>query len=165
MNGISFSADEKSKIYTDFYPKVNAYVRGKIADPHEAEDIVSSVFLRVYEKLDSYDPSRASLSTWIYTISHNTVVDYFRKRRVHTQYAEYMDADLHEIADDTAPDNELLEQLADALSALGQKERDLIVLHYYKGYTLKVIAEMMGMSYANAKVIHTKALANLRGRM
>lgn len=57
------------------------------------------------------------------------MVDYFRKRRVHTQYAEYTDADLHEIADDTAPDNELLEQLADALSALGQKERDLIVLH------------------------------------
>lgn len=165
MISVSFSSEEKSKIYTDFFPKVSAYVRGKIEDPHEAEDIVSSVFLRVYEKLDSFDPSRASLSTWIYTISHNTVVDYFRKRRIHTQYAEYMDADLNEIEDDSAPDNELLEQLADALSALGQKERDLIVLHYYKGYTLKVIAEMMSMSYANAKVIHTKALANLRERM
>lgn len=60
MNGISFSADEKSKIYTDFYPKVNVYVRGKIADPHEAEDIVSSVFLRVYEKLDSIPVCRGN---------------------------------------------------------------------------------------------------------
>lgn len=66
MNGISFSADEKSKIYTDFYPKVNVYVRGKIADPYEAEDIVSSVFLRVYEKLDSYDPSRAAFDPDLY---------------------------------------------------------------------------------------------------
>ena len=50
----------------------------------------------------------------------------------------------------------------DALLALKEKERDLIVLHYYTGYTLKTVAEVMGMSYINAKVIHKKALEGLR---
>lgn len=157
--------DADGRIYLEYRDKVAAYVRSKISNPHEAEDVVSSVFLRVYGRLDSYDPARASLSTWIYTITHNTVVDYYRGRRIHTEYAEYMDAEVDEIIDDTDVSEALLDRLADALSTLKEKERDVIVLHYYKGHTLKVIAEMMGMSYINAKVLHAKALSRLRELM
>ena len=48
------------------------------------------------------------------------------------------------------------------LLALKEKARDLIVLHYYTDHTLKEMAEMMGMSYINAKVVHKKALESLR---
>ena len=58
--------------------------------------------------------------------------------------------------------DDALDSLADALLALKEKARDLIVLHYYTGHTLKETAEMMGMSYINAKVIHKKALESLR---
>ncbi len=154
--------DAGSRIYLNYYGKVSAYVRKRVFDTDEAEDVVSSVFLRVYERFDSFDPARASLSTWIYTITHNAVVDYYRTRRIHTEYADYMDAELCELIDESDANDALLEQLADALEKLKEKERDLIVLHYYKEYTLKKIAEMMGMSYINAKVLHAKALARLR---
>ena len=58
--------------------------------------------------------------------------------------------------------DDALDSLADALLALKERARDLIVLHYYFGHTLKEVAEMMGMSYINAKVIHKKALESLR---
>jgi len=58
--------------------------------------------------------------------------------------------------------DDALDSLADALLALKERERVLIVLHYYTGHTLKEVAEMMGMSYINAKVIHKKALESLR---
>lgn len=161
----NFSDDEKSRVYSEYYDKVTAYVRGKIANPHEAEDMVSSVFLRVFERFDSYDPSRASLSTWIYTITHNAVADYYRSRKLYVEYADYMDGEIDEIIDGDDNEEALLDQLADALLILKERERDLIVLHYYKGYTLKRIADMMGMSYVNAKVIHAKALARMRAHM
>ena len=56
----------------------------------------------------------------------------------------------------------MLDTLADALMTLKTRERDLILLHYYKGLTLKEVAEKMGMSYINAKVIHKKALSGLK---
>lgn len=161
----AFEEDVKSRIYIDYYDKVTAYVRGKVSNPNEVEDVVSSVFLRVYSHFDGFDSSRASLSTWIYTITHNVVVDYYRTRRQHAEYLEYMDAELDEVEDESIANEALLDQLADALEELKEKERDLIVLHYYKGYTLKVIAEIMGMSYINAKVIHAKALTRLRELM
>ena len=149
------------QIYRDFYPKVRAYVRGKIQDPHEAEDLVSAVFLKVVQKLDSYDPARASLSTWVYTIARNTVTDHFRTRRTVVEFEDWM------VSDIPAPDlsDDALDTLADALLALKEKERDLIILHYYSGHTLKTVAEMMGMSYVNAKVIHKKALSRLQEEM
>ena len=146
------------QIYLQYHDKVQAYVRGKIQDPHDVEDLVSAVFMKIVQKLDSYDPEKASVSTWVYTITRNTVTDFFRTRRDMVGFEDYM-------ADETyssAMTDDTLELLADALLTLKEKERDLIVLHYFTGYTLKTVAEMMGMSYINAKVVHKKALAALR---
>ena len=146
------------QIYEEYHPKVHAYVRGKIQDPHEAEDLVSAVFLKVVQKLDSYDPAKASRSTWIYTITRNTVTDYFRTHRTMVAFEDWM-------VDEPAPfplADDALDGLADALLTLKEKERDLVILHYYQGYTLKAVAEKMSMSYINAKVIHKKALTSLR---
>lgn len=152
----------KDEIYLLYKDKVSAYVRNRISDTYAAEDIVSEVFMKVYQKLECYDESRASLSTWIYIITKNTVIDYYKKRK--TQLAFFDEITETESATDEAPAyEELLENLANALEKLGERERDLIILHYYKGYTLKRIAEIMGMSYINAKVIHSKALSALRG--
>lgn len=146
---------DAGQIYEEFQPKVRAYVRGKIHDPHDAEDLVSAVFMKVVQKLDSFDPAKASVSTWVYTITRNTVTDYFRTRRSMVAFEDYM-------VDETELTDDALDSLADALMSLKEKERDLIVLHYYSGHTLKTVAEMMGMSYINAKVIHKKALTSLQ---
>ena len=158
MSDAVFLRDE---IYVSYHEKVAAYVRTRITDQYAAEDVVSEVFLKVYQKLESYDESRASLSTWIYTITRNTVIDYYKKKKTLNVFADGI-TEAEEIPDEIPADDALLEDLANALEKLSERERDLIILHYYKGYTLKQIADMMGMSYINAKVIHAKALSALR---
>ena len=128
------------------------------------EDLVSAVFMKIVQKLDSYDPTKASVSTGVYTITCNTVTDHFRTQRTLVTLEDYMVNDQPTELTDDALDSlaDALDSLADALLALKEKARDLIVLHYYTGHTLKDTAEMMGMSYINAKVIHKKALESLR---
>lgn len=151
----------KDKIYLDYKEKVDAYVKNRIADSYAAEDVVSEVFVKVYQKLECYDESRASLSTWIYAITRNTVIDYYKKRKTQGLPLDEVAA-VAEMPDDVSAYEELLANLAKALEKLSERDRDLIILHYYKGYTLKRIAEMMEMSYINAKVVHAKALSVLR---
>ena len=146
------------QVYLQYQAKVRAYVRSKIQDPHDAEDLVSAVFIKVIRNLDSYDPTKASLSTWVYTITRNTVTDHLRTQRSTTVLDDCM---LDERSYSSLT-NDTLDILADALLSLKEKERDLIALHYYMGYPLKTVAETMGMSYINAKLVHKKALANLR---
>jgi len=146
-------------IYISYHDKVSAYIRGKLDNHHDAEDLVSQVFEKVYGKIHTFDESKASLSTWIYTITRNTVTDYYRTRRIHTSYDEVYELPAPE------KDRDMLDTLADALMILKERERDLILLHYYKGLTLKDVADKMGMSYINAKVIHKNALTCLRQAM
>lgn len=146
------------EIYLAYYDKVSAYIRGKVHNYHDAEDLTSQVFEKIYGKLHTFDESRASLSTWIYTITRNTVTDHFRGHRTLVEFADWMDyAEQPEDDADAA-----LEQLADGLCTLKEKECDLVLLHYYKGLTLKDVADQMGISYVYAKVLHKNALTGLR---
>lgn len=157
------------QIYTEYYDKVTFFVRRKIADTNEVEDFVQDIFLKIANNLDKYDPEKASLSTWVYTVANRMVVDYYRSRKVFDAIPEENGVEGH-FPDQLVNDQELdanlikeeqLQSLADALGQLKQKERDLIILHYYSNMTLKEVAMRMGMSYANAKVIHKKAIGKL----
>lgn len=154
------TAEQHEKIYNAFYGKVMGYIRARINRKAEAEDLCADVFEKVYTRIDQYDKGKSSLSTWIFTITRNTVIDHYRR----TKPTEELDENL---SDDTEIDenllqNESLEELADALKKLPQELTDLIVLRYYDNRPLTEVADMMGLSYGAVKLRHQKALAMLR---
>lgn len=153
------TTDRKTEIYNEYYQKVRNYILSKINSFHEAEDLCSNVFVKVYEKLDTYDESKSSISTWIFTITRNTLIDYYRKRKIHVELDENL---IVEEDDETILTEENLEIMADALESLDDRLKELILLHYYKEMTLKEIANKMDISYAYVKVLHQKALIKLK---
>lgn len=150
----------KTDIYRDYYHKIRGYIQSKVSDSELAEDLCADVFVKVYEKLDTYDESVASLSTWIFTIARNRLTDHYRTRRVMPEVPETYAAPIS-LEDDVCNASEL-ETLADALESLDERERDIVVFRYYSGMTLKEIAQKMNISYAYVKVLHNKALSELR---
>ena len=146
-------------IYREFYPKILRYVRSRISS-QEAEDLCSAIWLKIQKGLAGSDSRKASLSTWIFTITRNAVTDYFRTRRTEEELSEEIAAS--EDPADGMMEEEALEELAAALEKLPTRECDIIILHYYTGISLKEIAARMGMSYSNLKLIHGKALSLLR---
>ena len=147
-------------IYRDYHGKVFGYIRSKIDSAQDTEDLAADVFLKVFEKLDSFDESRASLSTWIYTITRNTLTDYYRTRKALAELPEALE-DSASVEDDLC-NADTLEILAKALESLGERERDIIILRFYSGKTLKGITAQMGISYAYGKVLQNKAFEKLR---
>ena len=150
---------EKTKIYEDYAIKVRNFILSKVNDFNLAEDLTSDVFVKVYSKLDSFNDKKASLSTWIFTITRHTLIDYYRTRKVNEELPEDLTYEEDE-EDICTPEN--LDTLKEGLKKLSNKERDLIVLHYYSKKTLKDIANKMNISYAYAKVLHAKALLKLK---
>lgn len=150
----------KDSIYTEYREKVMRYMLKKVQNPHDSEDLTSEVFLKVFKKLESFDESKASLSTWIYTVARNTVIDYYRTRRDTSELDENLTA--AENADTSLFRNETLEILANALEELDERSRNIVILHYYNGLTLKSIADSIGISYSHTKLLHNKALSELK---
>ena len=154
------SDTQKEAIYRDYYGKVFGYISSKINNQQDAEDIASDVFLKVCEKIDNFDESKASLSTWIYTIARNTLTDWFRTRKCYEEIPETQDNG-YSMEDDVC-NAETLELLATALEGLEERERDIIVLRFYSGKMLKEIAGNMGISYAYVKILQNKAFEKIK---
>ena len=151
---------QKEAIYRDYHGKVSGYIRSKINSPQDAEDITADVFLKVYEKLDTFDESKASLSTWIYTITRNTLTDYFRTRKVFAEITEIIEDDIS--VEEEVCNAEMLETLADALETLEERERDIIILRFFSGKTLRDISSQMSISYAYVKILQNNAFAKIK---
>ena len=148
------------QIYLDYRNKVMGYIRARIHSFADAEDLCSDVFEKIQRKLGDFDPAKASLNTWVFTITRNTVIDYFRRSKPNEELDE-------NLSDDTEVDEGLLQseslgELAGALQALPEEMRAIIVLRYYDGKPLTEIADIMGLSYGAVKLRHQSALAKLR---
>jgi len=158
--------DYKDRIYLDYKDRVYGYIIAKVANSHDAEDLLSCVFIKIYQKLDCYDSTKASLSTWIYTITHNEVCNFFRAKAKQRLVVDI--EDITELSDGAEPFIEILlkeeelEALAKALERLPERERDIIILRYYHGYTPAEVAELMKISYSNAKFLQHRAIGILK---
>lgn len=151
------------QVYTDYYAKVMGYISARIRNWADAENLCSDVFMKIQEKLDSYDDSKASVSTWVFTITRNTLIDHYRRKKPTEELDENLSDDSE--VDESLLSRETLSELAGALMKLPEQMRDIIVLRYYDGKPLTEIAEMMGLSYGAVKLRHQNALMLIREKM
>ena len=157
------TAEQQEKIYTAFYGKVMGYLCARINRRADAEDLASEVFEKAFKRFEQYDKSKSSISTWIFTITRNTLIDHYRRTRPQEELDENL-SDSSEI-DENLLQNESLEELASALRRMPEELRDLIVLRYYDNRPLTEVADMMGLSYGAVKLRHQKALGMLRNAL
>ncbi len=148
------------QIYTEYSGKVMGYIRARVRSSADAEDLHSEVFEKILRKIEGFDPEKASLNTWIFTITRNTVIDHFRR----TKPTEELDENLSDNIelDEDLLNSETLGELAAALRKLPQQMMDIIVLRYYDGKPLTEIAETMNLSYGAVKLRHQNAVLMLR---
>ncbi len=146
------------ELYREYRPKVSGYIHNHVNNAEDAEDLCSEVFRKAWEHLDT--ENRSGFSSYIYTITRNTVYDYFRTRRQFAPLPE--DLAEEESMTDALLRGETLSRLAEALKKLPETQRELIVLRYYSNKTLQEISEMMNLSYGVTKRAHKAALDALR---
>ena len=151
---------EKDSIYRTFNKRILYFLIGKGLNEADAEDLCANVFVKFFNSLDTYDSSKSAPSTWLYRITNNSLIDFYRTRKVNSQLDENLSYIDH-TADDILK-AETLTELGQALMQLEERERNLVVLVYYDDNTLKEAAETIHMSYSNAKIVIKKALSHLK---
>lgn len=153
----------EEELYKEYHDKVLGYVMNHVGNKEEAEDITADVFLKACRAFGGFDPDKASVSTWLYTIMRNTLTDHFRKGTMNEELSEELPSseniEEHFIA------SEELEKLAEALKKLDREQQDIIVLRYYEELSLTEISKMLHISYGMIKVKHKNALNALKKLM
>ncbi len=124
-------------------------IRLGVSVQEDREDILQSVFIKVYKNLNNYDDS-FSFSSWIYRIAHNEAMSFFRARSIrpygHT-IANSEDvflyiADALDLADEVNKSYDRRE-IEKALNALDEKYKDIIVLRFFEELDYKEISDIL----------------------
>lgn len=153
-------------------PVFNLIVR-MVADRAVAEDLAQETFLKVFGRLETFDPDR-KFSNWLLKIAHNTTIDYLRRGRpdiVSLDADAAADRPPRELAD-TRVENpaqaferrSLGEALERALAGLRPEYRAVIVLRYHEGLAYEEIADVLDVPLGTVKThVHRarKAMADL----
>ena len=147
------------ELYQTYHDRVMRFFLCRVADLKDAEDLTSEVFLKAIRALPRFDPEKASPSTWLYTISRNTLTDHLRRNPPSEPLPE--DAAENDLTEERLMREDTLRELAAALKTLPTEERDIVILRYYNGYPLTEIARLMCLSYGAVKLRHNKALKTL----
>ena len=83
------------EIYSKFNKQIMNYVIQKVLQKEIAEELTSDIFMKVYKRLDTFDVNKAQMTTWIYNIAKNTVIDYYRKVKLVTTSLDMIDSEGH----------------------------------------------------------------------
>ncbi len=148
------------ELYRQYRDKVFGYISSRISSYQDAEDLCEEVFLKLFKSLDTFDGRDAKVSTLLFKMTHDIVIDYYRTHREHAELEE--ESASVEGADEIVLDSEQLDDLKRALEKLSEQQREVIVLHYYEGMTLLKISEVMGISYKMVKYRHSTGLEELK---
>jgi RNA polymerase sigma-70 factor (ECF subfamily) len=155
-------------VYREQLLSVWRYVRSRVPDRHEAEDLTSEAFARAWRAWGSFDTRRGGVAPWLLRIAQRTVVDWNR-RNAGQAAAPPIDLDLIEtIASDRAelPESvllakEVLSEVNEALHELSERERDGIALRFGAGLKMAEVGRVLGISTAATKMMLARSLTKL----
>ena len=154
-----------AELFAHFAPRVKAFLMKSGASPSMAEECTQEVMATLWHKAHLFDPSRASVATWIFTIARNKKIDALRKqRRPEPENLEWGPEAEPEAADILVLQQES-QQLAQAMTALPSQQRELIEKAYFGDLSHSEIAAETGLPLGTIKSRLRLALSKLRQTM
>src|SRR5918994_4570362 len=127
------SGDELRELYRRYSSELYGFACNALGDRELAEEVVQDVFARVWRAAADYDPKRASVRTWLYTIARNRIVDARRRAAVRPGLAPEAEPESAGEIDRHLEQAVLRWQIAAALARLSPEHRDVIRLAHYGG--------------------------------
>lgn len=159
-------------------PRLRNFIRRRVADQSEAEDILQEVFYELVEAYRMMKPVE-QVTAWLFRVARNRIIDLFRRKS-----REGVRADSAGLSEDgevllweellPSPDagpeaayarSLLLEQLDDALDELPEEQREVFIAHELMGYSFKEISERSGVGVNTLLSRKHYAVLHLRERL
>jgi RNA polymerase sigma-70 factor (ECF subfamily) len=154
-----------SKVFAHFAPRVKGFLMRSGTDAAMAEECMQDVMATVWHKAHLFDPSRATLSTWVFTIARNRKTDLLRRDRRPEPEDLTWGPEAEPLQEDVLALQQETDRLGAALKDLPEKQRQLIEQAYFGDLSHREIADATGLPLGTIKSRIRLALDRLRHAM
>jgi len=146
-------------VYTVIFRAVN--------NQSTAEDLAQETFLRIWNRIHTFDAERGRLEGWLVTVARNRAFDYLRSIRNAPSQSSATLEDLEQaglfVSRESQPDRMLREKaVTKALESLSRDQREVLELTHFEGMTQTEIASKLNKPLGTVKSLVRSALKNLR---
>ncbi|MFL1895996.1 sigma-70 family RNA polymerase sigma factor [Aquimarina sp. 2-A2] len=149
-------------IWIDLNEELYAFILGKIKDIPTAQDLHQEVFIKVQTNMHQLQHT-AKLTSWVYQITRNTIMDHFRKQK--KEKIGFDTLDLPEDDRDNFEYSKLTNCIHQKIDKLSAQHKEVIVMTAFKDYSQKELATHLKMSYSGTKSRVQKAREILKENM
>ena len=150
--------------------KIYGFIYSKLSDRDIADDIFQDTFIKVIKTLksNSYNEEGKFLP-WVMRISHNLIIDYYRKNKKMPMFRETEDFSIFSIMSDNVPNiesqlitSQVESDLRKLIEELPEDQKEVLVMRMYQDLSFKEISELTGVSINTALGRMRYAIMNLR---
>lgn len=150
-------------LYDNYAGALLGVVNSIVADQETARDVLQEVFVNIWRKIESYDPAKGRLFTWMINVARNAAIDKLRSR----SYQDSLKNQSIQDNVDTGIAGATLPQVGDTglkkmLTKLKDEHKVLIDLSYFQGYTHEEISKLLNIPLGTVKTRIRSALTLLR---
>ncbi|WP_438987916.1 sigma-70 family RNA polymerase sigma factor [Marivivens donghaensis] len=154
-----------ARLFAHFAPRVKGFLMRSGASADVAEECAQEVMATIWRKAALFDPARASVATWIFTIARNRQIDMIRRARRPEPEDLPWGPDAEPDQEEVLVLQEETNKLGEAIAALPEKQRELIQKAYFGDLSHSEIAEQTGLPLGTIKSRIRLALDRLRHTM
>ena len=150
--------------------KIYGFIYSKLSDRDMADDIFQDTFIKVIKTLksNSYNEEGKFLP-WVMRISHNLIIDHYRKNKKMPMFRETEDFSIFSIMSDNVPNiesqlitSQVESDLRKLIEELPEDQKEVLVMRMYQDLSFKEISELTGVSINTALGRMRYAIMNLR---
>lgn len=166
ISGIVNRNRQAFDLFYDRYAQIifNLCVR-ILKEEAEAEDVLQEIFVQIWREAERFDPSRASVKTWLFTIARSRSLDRYRSRKTaKSRVDDGAEEGLEQLAsgEDLQTATVMQRYVSNALGQLTKEQKTVLELSYYQGMTQEEIAARLGEPLGTIKSRIRSALTKLR---
>lgn len=140
------------QIYKQYYSRLFSFINSKVHNQEDAKDILSEVFIKIYKNIDKLD-STEKLTSWIFTITRNAIIDFYRKNNKNQNNIEFDEEHMFEEKEQLSAINEISNCIEPIINSLTPKYAKALYLSEIKELKQKEIADKLDISSSNIKNI------------
>ena len=157
--------EDFTPLYDLYVKKIYDFIYYKTYHRETAEDLVSLVFVKALENINSFDFAKGSFSAWLYRIAQNTVIDHWRTKKNEANVEDIWDLAENEDLETDLDNRQQLEEVRKYLKKIKSKQREIVMLRLWQQLSYKEIAEISGLTEANCKMTYSRVMRTLKQDM
>lgn len=149
------------KIWDEYKVPLKQYIKWRVANQWDAEDILQSVFYKIClneNKLKNPDKARS----WIYQITRNSIIDYYRMKQDNLDISEVQEETLFKEIEEKTVNHEISMCLTEMVKSLPEKYKEAILLTEYQEMPQNVYGAAVGISNSGARSRVQRARVKLK---